>query len=94
MPDIDVALYLFSHNLRDGDIDLFADVKEYQTKDAEYFNCNPANSDQWLSRWLFNNETCEITLEIFIKFQYNEIHHNTAWVRSLCNSDTVSPKTP
>ena len=77
MSDIDVALYLFSHNLRDGESDFFADVKEYLTKDIEYFNCNPANADQWLARCLFNNESCEVTLETFVQLQYNEIHHPT-----------------
>ena len=81
--DIDVAHYIFFDILRDDEFDLFADVKD----------CQPADSDRWLARCLFNKESCEVTLETFVQLQYNEIHHPKSWVKCLSSSDIISPKT-
>ena len=36
LSDIDVALYKYSHNLEDGELDLFVDVVKYLTKDIDH----------------------------------------------------------
>ena len=60
--------YLYLRNLNDTERDFFAEVKAYLTKGSDYFtNGSSATSDQWLACCVFQNESCQTTLQTFIQ---------------------------
>ena len=89
MSALDIALYLYSQDVKENDLNLFAGVKTYLNKDAEFFRNNGGDASQWLARCVFQNETCKNTLETFVQLHYSEHYHPLYWVRSLAKSHTV-----
>ena len=94
LSDIDTAIYLFLHNLNDSKKDIFADVKKYLTKGSDYFTKGSATSDQWLARCVFQNESCQTTLQMFIQLHYKNAQAPTSWSRTISECGNVFANLP
>jgi len=94
LSDIDTAIYLYLHNLNNNERDFFADVKNYLTKGSDYFNKSSATSDQWLARCVFQNESCQTTLQMFIQLHYKNAQAPTSWSRTISECGSVFANLP
>ena len=93
--DIDTAIYFYLRNLNDTERDFFAEVKTCLTKGSDYFtNGSSATSDHWLARCVFQNESCQTTLQTFIQLHYNNTRAPATWSRTISESGNVLVNLP
>ena len=93
MDDLDVALYLHLHGVNEKAKQFFADCKPYLTLDASEFNIGKIEDPiQWISRCVYANEKCNVTLEKFIQLYYLKSNRPVPWTRRLASDERVNGK--
>ena len=93
MDDSEVALYLHLHGVNDKAKQFFADCKPYLKLDASEFNLGKIEDPiQWISRCVYANERCDVTLEKFIQLYYVKSNRPVPWMRMLASAERINGK--